>query len=528
MIINEAFNNMLNAPFRALRGRVEIYSGSTLALICGCHDSLISFDVERVGENKFFGYGVCQKINVKLIDKERKINITTANSLEVVFGIGADYIYPFPRFYVTEVHRNENDNTLSITAYDALYMATAHTVAELGLESSYTLAQFAAHCANLLGLPLNELNDNFNLLYENGANFEGSETIREALNALAEATQTIYYINWDWKLTFKSLLPNDSKAFTIDREKYITLDSGDNRRLSALTHTTELGDNVSATTGYSGTTQYIRNNPFFEMREDIGAVMQAAIDAVGGLTINQFNCDWKGNFLIEIGDKLELITKDNESIYSYLLNDSISFDGSLSQVTQWSFDSDDTETESNPTSLGDALKLTFARVDKANKQIELAVNDIKANSESITSLQLNTDGISAKVSTLEESTSAEYAAIDESINTLYSQVEAKMSAEDVVIEIQKELANGVDKVTTSTGFTFNEDGLTVAKSGSEMTTTITEDGMIVYRDNQAVLTANNVGVDATNLNATTYLIIGANSRLENYGSGRTGCFWIGG
>ena len=104
-----------------------------------------------------------------------------------------------------------------------------------------------------------------------------------------------------------------------------------------------------------------------------------------------------------------------------------------------------------------------------------------------------------------------------------------MSAEDVKVEIQKELSNGVDKVETSTGFTFNDEGLTITKSDSEMKTTINEDGMIVYRNDEAVLTANNIGVDAVNLRATTYLIIGTNSRFEDYNEGtRTGCFWIGG
>ena len=102
-----------------------------------------------------------------------------------------------------------------------------------------------------------------------------------------------------------------------------------------------------------------------------------------------------------------------------------------------------------------------------------------------------------------------------------------MTAEDVKSQIQSELNNGVTKVETTTGFTFNDEGLTVSKSGSEMTTQITEDGMTVYRDNTAVLIANNVGVDAVNLHATTYLIIGNNSRFEDYGENRTGCFWIG-
>ena len=100
-----------------------------------------------------------------------------------------------------------------------------------------------------------------------------------------------------------------------------------------------------------------------------------------------------------------------------------------------------------------------------------------------------------------------------------------MSAEDVKIEIQKEIANGSNKVTTSTGFTFNENGLTVDKSDSEMSTNINENGMIITKNNETVKTANNKGVQAKNLYATTYLIVG-NSRFESYKGNRTGCFYV--
>ena len=112
-------------------------------------------------------------------------------------------------------------------------------------------------------------------------------------------------------------------------------------------------------------------------------------------------------------------------------------------------------------------------------------------------------------------------------DTLTKKVEATMTSDDVKLAISDELANGVDKVTTSTGFTFNEEGLTISKSDSEMSTNIDEDGMSIFKGSQEVLTANNTGVDAQNLHATTYLIVGTNSRFEDYGSDRTGCFWIG-
>ena len=120
--------------------------------------------------------------------------------------------------------------------------------------------------------------------------------------------------------------------------------------------------------------------------------------------------------------------------------------------------------------------------------------------------------------------------VQNDLNELTNKVNATMTAEDVKLEIQSELANGVDKVTTKKGFTFDDEGLTVSKDGSEMTTTIDEDGMTVYRDSEEMLKANNEGVIAYNLHAKTYLIVGESSRFEDYekdGETRTGCFWIG-
>lgn len=521
---------MINSPVRNIRARVELYTGSTLLQTFYYTDSLIEFTIERAGESKFFGYGICQKINVKLRDKERALNITTANRLEVCFGVGCDYLYISPSFYVTEVHRDEVTNELSITAYDALYTAAAHKLEEVNVVMPYTILELAQACATFIGLPIKTINideASINTLYEYGANFDGTESIREVFNAIAEATQSIYYINYNWELTFKRLDSVGDAVLEIGKEKYFNLDSGDNKRLGAICHATELGDNVIVKTEAAGSTQYIRNNPLWDLREDIGELLNNALAAVGGLTINQFTCSWRGNFLLEIGDKIALINKNGTKVISYLLNDSLTYDGTLSQETQWSFEND-TETEANPVSLGDALKQTFARVDKANKQIELLASNAAEDKETISSLQVNAENIIASVKSIEDNTTASLNSINDSINSITSEVSAKVSAEDVQIKIEQQLANGVNKVVTSTGFTFNETGLTVSKTGSEMATTITEDGMIVFRDNTAVLTANNVGVDAVNLHATTYLIIGNNSRLEDYGSGRTGCFWIGG
>ncbi len=527
-----ATDNGYNAPIRNISAKVELYEGSTLADTYNQYYGLKSLTIERVGESKFFGFGICQKMNIHLVDKDRHMYITTADSFKVYFSVNNDSLFSslHPMFYVTEVHRDENTNELSITAYDKIYKANKHTVSEIAL-GSYTIGEFAAACAELLGVGLvmdDRAVNEFNLTYDSGANFDGSETLREALNAIAEATQTIYFVNGLNELQFERLNKDGAAVYEIDKSSYFTLDSGDNRRLQTIVHATELGDNVSASISAIGTTQYVRDNPFWDLRDDIDTLVNNALAVMGGFTINQFECEWRGNPALEIGDKISLITKDDNTVISYVLDDVITYDGALKQKTRWKYEDSEAESADNPTSLGDALKKTYAKVDKANRQIELVASETTANSEAISELQLNTDGIAVTVQKVETTTNEAIEGLNSDIATLSSKVEATITSEDVTLQIESALSNGVNSVTTSTGFTFNETGLTVSKSGTEMQTTITENGMTVYRDSEAVLIADHEGVKAEDLHATTYLIIGTNSRFENYGIDRTGCFWIGG
>lgn len=536
--VKNSINTMLNSPVRQIRARVELLEGSTLLNSFTYRDALISFDIQRVGEeSKFFGFGICQRLNIHLRDKDRQINITTANTIDVAFGVGSDYIYPYPAFFVKEVHRDEKTNELSITCYDKIYDTINTPITELNFSTPYTIRTFLDAVSAYLNLPLKIVgvgsNETcFDLNYESGANFTGDEKIRDVLNSIAEATQTIYYISNQWELTFKRLDVNGEPVLHIGKDKYIDLDSGTNRRLVGICSTTELGDNVESKLSVSGSIQYVRNNPFWDLRDDLGTLLDNAVSAICGLTINQFSSSWRGNFLLEIGDKISFTTKDDNTVYSFVLDDTVEYNGILNEKSAWNYNpTNEAETCANPTSLGDALKYTYARVDKANKQIELVASKTSENSEEISSIQMNTSDILAKVESVEKIHNEEIGELNEEITTLTKKVEAQMTDEDIRFTIQSELSNGVDKVVTNTGYVFDDEGLTISKDTSEMSTQITDDGMVVYKNDEAMLTANNTGVYAQNLHATTYLIVGTHSRFEDYekdGEPRTGCFWIGG
>lgn len=162
---------------------------------------------------------------------------------------------------------------------------------------------------------------------------------------------------------------------------------------------------------------------------------------------------------------------------------------------------------------------------------ELAALDgnIQVIRESIGELVVNEDAIRTSVSDLVgivNSATGEILQTKEQISSI------NQTATEIELKVETIANNGVSKVRNTTG-TFNEAGLEIDRTDSPTKTQVTPDGMVVYKKESGsgkseVLTATSDGVDATNLHAKTYLIIGGRSRFENYGTNRTGCFWIGG
>jgi hypothetical protein len=120
--------------------------------------------------------------------------------------------------------------------------------------------------------------------------------------------------------------------------------------------------------------------------------------------------------------------------------------------------------------------------------------------------------------------------VKDDVSELSQKVEFKVDANAVNIAIERKWAEGIDQVETATGYRFDAEGLNISRVGEEMSNTLDNTGMYVKRSGETILAANNKGVEATNLHAKTYLIIGTGdgrSRLEDYLTDRTGVFWIG-
>lgn len=739
------------ADTRKLQARAYLYTNTNNTLITTFYDGLLGFEVQRVAEDtKFFGMVVCQRLNVKLRPTTTEL-LTSRNFQIGISGADGEEEFNFPKFYISQVNTDEQTGEKSITCYDWIKQTETATFNDLNITAPYTFGDILTAIASRYGAETQYINISNSIIDTNfptGANLEGKEKLKDCLKWIAEYMGAVIYINDANNLIIRRLNKDGDANWIIGQSNQYALKSGDTKRLGKVINVTELGDNVEAHTTETGSTQVIIENPFIAVKNP-ATVVNNLINVLGGITITPFEMEWRGNLNMKIGQKLQINTAE-ASISTFLLDETITYNGGLTSKMRWHWDTSKEGDESaNPSTIGDAIYSTIAKVDKVNKRIDLAISDVQDSMETyidtaidevngdintlrnrvqtnesnisqltldqnsitgrvsavesttttiqtnlgacagagrnlfiaknrqnnmyykvstdeiiswthcilsdkipvnggqkiilqtwqpvienvednnsiyyacivyldaqdnkltysgssyyneeykvmvrtcpantayvyvyyhmsnqqpsvvnwnpygecqikvevgeyptvwtiapedteqsfstlterVSSLELSADGINANVSSLQENVADVRSDLTEAItstnttiNSIQQQVNAKVTATDVSIAISEALSDGVESVTTSTGYRFDKDGLTISKNNSDISTVIDNEGMVVSTQFEDVLTATNSGVNALNLTARNFLIIGTRSRLQDYGTNQTGIFWIG-
>ena len=163
--------------------------------------------------------------------------------------------------------------------------------------------------------------------------------------------------------------------------------------------------------------------------------------------------------------------------------------------------------------------------DLSGKVMELQVNldglrlENRQAAQQSASLALDVDGIRSQVSGQSQEL--------ENQNTRLTSLE--QNSESLRLAVQSVQEEGASKVVTTTGFTFDERGLTVEKTGSDMQNRIDQTGMHILRGGtQTLLRAAADGVLATDVTVENYLVVGNHARFEQYTGGRVACYYTGG
>lgn len=97
-------------------------------------------------------------------------------------------------------------------------------------------------------------------------------------------------------------------------------------------------------------------------------------------------------------------------------------------------------------------------------------------------------------------------------------------------DLKDQVDQGVDHVDSRDGCYFGPGGMEISRTDAETATKIDFSGVRVVQvdSGETLLSAQGDSVTAKNLHATTYLIIGENSRIEDIDDTSAGLFWIRG
>lgn len=270
-------------------------------------------------------------------------------------------------------------------------------------------------------------------------------------------------------------------------------------------------------------------NPFSITEDEVREIY----NKLNGLTFQSLDVKMWGDPAIDTGDII--------SVYGYRTFVQKSWQYNNGFFGSYKANLKDSGTISNVEKISADVQLRKVKstLNEITGEIDIITADIRGNESNIAEIRADLTNINMKVEDTSQNLENNYldknqidaisSTNNENIELLRQAVEESISSTQVQINvINEKVENGSTKIRTNTGFTFDDDGMKIAKEGEEMSSLVDNTGLYVKRDEDNVLVANNDGVETENLKVRTYFTIGTNSRLEDYKEVRTAIFYIGG
>lgn len=478
------------------------YEGSLLRTVMRCLD--LELDCELLEDAcAIVGLAIAGVSVVGVSDDVVK-NLILSPKLGVKAPGEDEYSYvEFGTYHINEATRDEEAKTISLVCYDR--MVESMIPYDLVLDySGITVKDYLDAICDRLGWTKGYTDFyNSNVLVD-GEKYDISYTFREVLDNIAEvAGGIIAFVGDELRVIYPT---STGEIITEDNLKSLKIGKSYGPVNSVVLSRTPQEDNIyfqdtDSISSYGITEVKIENNPIIDShREDF---MAGICSALFGLTFEVCELESFGIGYIGLGDLYTIVTADGTEHPTIMLNDDLMI---TQGITEWCITEEPKATTTDYSAASETdktLRKTILRVDKQANEITAIVSKTEEIDGSI-------DGITKLVTKM---------------------AEVMIDSDSVDIKIT-EAVEGIDEITTSTGYTFNKDGLNIHKDGEEMHNTLDNTGMYVRRNNEIVLEANNMGVNAINLTARHYLIMGENARFEDYSNGtdskRTACYFIGG
>lgn len=413
-------------------------------------------------------------------------------NLILVFNVGdADETVDMGVFTVTEPETQ--GYVLAVTAHDDTYKTDKAYDSPITYPN--TLSNIFSDACFRCGIPYESatfLNSDFEVLAR-----PSNVTYRQVLGMVAMLAGGNVIINRDGNAEIKTWNFSPSGEETLG-DWYSFNAEAVNHTITGISATVSeyVNGRVTASTLLEGEDGYVISLENQMMIGKESEALQRIREVFVGKSIRIFDGEHAPNPLVEFMDNVIVGSKT-------VLTNSV--------VTDIEFNFLGTSVFSNSASTEARVNSTYKVKENLGKKADDIYNELMAG------ISRTEEGLSLQVAKLNELAS---------VTMTKSQIELAISG----------AIDGIDGIDTKTGVVVDVDGVKVYREGDSVENRITHGGMYVRRNagesREDVLVADEDGVNALNLTARKYLIIGENSRFEDYvddaGKKRTACFWIGG
>lgn len=243
--------------------------------------------------------------------------------------------------------------------------------------------------------------------------------------------------------------------------------------------------------------------------ENLRPVVQTIFEEISGIRYTPCRVSVPVSLGIQAGDIISITDKNGVTITAYVMTKTTSGQRDTLECTG------SPRRDSSSVVNNEEFRDWNGKILELQKEVEGLYVANKDTEGRLAELSLSVDGLNTQVSQQTQKI--------EGVKTDLTTIQQE--ATQVSIQVQNIMENGVDKVTTSMGYTFGDDGLHIAKSGEEMDSTLDHTGLYVDQGDDPRLVANADGVRARDLMAENYLII-AHARFEKYQDKYTACFYV--
>ena len=248
-------------------------------------------------------------------------------------------------------------------------------------------------------LTLSEVSDEFPSIcgYDENKNFIKGKKYNKQATVTLSSNEKIKYIRFsvkkDW-LIYKENYHTLNFPIFIGNYPYVGT-----MQLEYGTVKTEYEEFIP----YGETELVIADNPFAYAQSKRQQLIEAG-KSLFGLTYIPISMDMIGYIYLNCKDKIRATNLNNEKFDTYLLNHTITYEGTVSDSMEAPA-MKKTETQYQFTSpMAQALRHTEIFVDKANQRINAIIENVNENSKKIVKLELNLEGIEQTVSNIQNLT----------------------------------------------------------------------------------------------------------------------------